>query len=228
MDTQNVRILEMLIRVRQFGASHADKFPANSRAAELLALVAAAISGMEAHATSQDSGNHATIERTTQKKVARAKLREILEAISRTARAMTLSTPGLADKFRMPRSNGEQGLLIAARSFAADAEPLKSEFIRRGLPASFIEDLDAGRAALEELVSSKVQKTGARVAARVAVSTAAGEGRDAVRELDAIVRNVLRADPAVMAEWESASHIEHSSHRAKAATPSTPSTPAKG
>jgi hypothetical protein len=228
MDNKNIRVLEMLIRVRQFGASHTDKFTTGSRGAELLALVAAAITGMEGHATSQDSGKRATKERTTMKKVALASLRANLEAISRTARAMALSTPGLADKFRLPHSNGEQASLIAARSFAVDAEPLKSEFIRRGMPASFIEDLNAGRDALEQLVNSKAQKTGARVAARVAVSEAAEDGRNAVRELDAIARNIFRDDPAALAEWESASHTERPTRRNNNETPPTQPAPANG
>jgi hypothetical protein len=229
MDNRNIRVLEMLIRVRQFGASHADEFPTGSRGAELFTLVNAAITNIEAHSTSQDSGRRASQERTTLKKIALAGLRENLEALSRTARAMALSTPGLADKFRMPRSNGEQASLTAARSFAADAEPLKAEFIRRGLPASFLEDLSAGRDALEELVNSKAQKTGARVAARVAVSEAADDGRNAVRELDAIVRNVFRNEPAALAEWESASHTgRSSSRRAKTETKAPQPTPSNG
>jgi hypothetical protein len=46
------------------------------------------------------------------------------------------------------------------------------------------------------------------VAATVAVSDAAERGHNAVRELDAIVRNIFRDDPAALAEWESASHVE--------------------
>lgn len=78
--------------------------------------------------------------------------------------------------------------------------------MRRGLAASFREDLDARIAALEEAISGKVDKTAARVSATVAVSGAADRGRVTVRELDAVVRNLFRDDPATLAEWERQPH----------------------
>ena len=142
------------------------------------------------------------------KRAAHKRLRAKLEAISRTARAMARTTPGLDDKFHMPQSMAEQEWLTVARTFAANAVPLKDEFVRRGLNADFIEDLDAGIEELQESIGVRAEKTGAHVAATVAVSESSESGRDAVRELDAIVRNVFRDDPAVLAEWESASHVE--------------------
>jgi hypothetical protein len=229
MKSIDIRLLEMLIRVRQFCVSHADALPANSRAAELSALIVAAINDMETQASMQDSGKRATKEKTSLKKVKLDALREDLLAISRTARAMAHTTPGLDDKFRMPRSKGEQACLIAARTFATDAEHLKTEFIRRGLAATFIEDLKTKREAVEESIDVKAQKASTQVSATVAVSKAAERGRDAMQELDAIVRNVFSDDPAVLAEWESASHLERASRHAKTDTPpaSTQPPPAK-
>ena len=214
MNNRDIRVLEMLIRVRRFGLTHSAAFPANSRGAELFSLVASIITEMETHATEQDSGKRAAKERTALKQAALKRLREKLEAISRTARAMARTTPGLNDKFRMPHNSSEQEWLAAARSFAANAVPLKDEFVRRGLNADFIEDLDAGVGELQESIGVKAEKTGARVAAGVAVSESSESGRDAVRELDAVVRNVFRDDPSVLAEWESASHVERAARRA--------------
>jgi hypothetical protein len=228
MNIKYVRVLEMLIRVRQFGAAHADVFPTGSRGAELFALVAASITNMETHATTQDSSKRGAKEQVAIKRAALDNLCGQLEAISRTARAMSLSTPGIADKFRMPRSKGEQAILTTARSFATDIAPHKAELIRRGLGASFDEDLGEAIAALEELADSKAQKVGVSVAATAAVSKAAEQGRNAVRELEAIVLNIFRDDPAALAEWDSASHTERASRRAGSATPSTPPAPAKG
>jgi len=222
MNNKDIRLLEMLIRVHQFGVARADSFPANSRGGELLALIVAVITEMEGHASAQESGKRAAKERTTQKKIARKRLHEHLETISRTARAMSLTTPGLADKFHMPKSFAEQACLAAARSFSADVEPLKAEFIRRGLPADFFETFNSHIDGLEELINSSAQKTGARVAATVAVSDAAERGHNAVRELDAVVRNVFRDDPAALAEWESASHVERPPRRAAEKPPTQP------
>jgi len=183
---------------------------------------------LEAHAAAQTSGKSASKEGSKLKAAARVALQDDLEAISRTARAMAITTPGLEDKFRLPRNIGDQALLAAARSFAQDAVPLKAEFIRRGLSASFLDDLNAGIAALEASIDHKAQKRGTHVAATAALDQTTEDGINVVRELDAIVRNIFRHDSAVLAEWTSASHTESVAHHAKAAQPHTQPTPPKG
>ena len=186
-------------------------------------------SSLQIHAAAaQDSGKRATKERTAQKKAAFATLREQLDALSRTVRAMARTLPGLAEKFRMPRSMAEQERLATARTFAEEAVPLKDELVRRGLPANFLEALNDTIDALQELISSKAEMIRARVAARLSATEDAGQGREAVREFGAIVRNIFRDDPAALAEWESASHTERSSRRAKDAAPHAQPAPAKG
>jgi hypothetical protein len=226
MKDSETRRLEMFIRVREFGTAHANAFPANSRAGEVFALLNTIITEMQGHAATQSAGTRATREVTTLKAVARATLREDMEAINRTARALALTTPGLDDKFRLPRNAGDQAWLAAARSFAADADPLKAEFIRRGLPQDFLDDLNSDITAFEESIGSREQKTGERVAATVAIDESIERGMNAVRELDAIVQNIFRNDPATLAHWTSASHTERAPrHPAAVQPPPTPPTP---
>jgi hypothetical protein len=222
MNDSGTHRLEMFIRVRQFGVAQADVFPANTRGSEVIAELSAVITELEGHAAKQSSGKRAGKEETAVKNAALSELQEDLEAISRTARALALSTPGLDDKFRLPRNVGLQGWLAAARSFAQDADPLKAEFIRRGLPADFLEDLQADIATLEASINSKAQKSGTQVAATVAIDDAIERGMNVVRELDAIVRNVFRDDPATLAHWTSASHTERASRQRAATTPAPP------
>lgn len=219
MKDSETRRLEMFIRVRQFGAAHATAFPANTRGGEVFATLNTVVDELEGHADAQSSGARSAKEGTAVKAVARAALREDMEAITRTARAMALSMPGLDDKFRLPRNLGDQAWLAAARSFATDAEPVKAEFIRRGLPTDFLDDLNAGIAAFEDSVDGSAQKTGARVAATTAIDTAIERGMNAVRELDAVVHNVFSNNPATLAEWTSASHTERAPRHAPPQTP---------
>jgi hypothetical protein len=226
MKDSETRRLEMFIRVRKFGAARADAFPANTRGGELLTILNTSITEMEGHAATQSSGTRASKEVTTLKAVARDALREDLEAISRTARALAFTTPGLDDKFRLPRNVGDQAWLAAARSFAADAVPLKAEFIRRGLPQGFLDDLNADITEFEESIGSREQKTGEHVAATAAIDGSIERGMNAVRELDAIVQNTFRNDPATLARWTSASHTERPPrHPAAVQPPPTPPTP---
>jgi hypothetical protein len=219
------RRFDMFIRARQYGETHAEAFPAGSRGNEVFAELNSVITELEGHATTQESGARAAKEGTAMKAVARAALREEMEAIARTAQVMAMTMLGLDDKFRLPRNLGDQAWLAAARAFARDAEPIKEEFIRRGLPADFIADLNADISAFEAAINNRAQKTGARVAAAVAIDGAIERGVNAVRELDAIVKNVFRNNPAALAGWASASHTERQARRASPETPPAETAP---
>jgi hypothetical protein len=227
MKDYGTRRFEMFIGVHEFGAAHAESFPADSRGGELFADLNSIITEMQNHAASQDSGKRATKEGTTLVAIARAELREELDAIYHTARSMAHAIPGVADKFHLPNHARDQELLTTARAFAADAAPLKAEFVRRGMPATFLEDLAGLIATFEQSIGGREQRTGARVAATAAIDGAIERGINAVRELDAIVRNIFRNDAGVLAEWTSASHTERAARGATTDTPPTPPAPAQ-
>lgn len=210
---------EMFLRVREYGAGHAAEFPPTSLAGELLARLNSVIEEMDTHTAAQASGQSGSMESSASKAAARDELRRDLEAISRTARAMARTTPGIEDKFRAPRSISDQALLVLARAFAADALSLKTEFTRRGLPDDFLDDLASDIEEFERAIDQKIQKREAQVAATAAIDDALERGVDAVRELDAIMRNKLADDPASLAAWRSASHTQ------RAPRPPTPASP---
>src|SRR5205085_1237031 len=100
----DTRGYEMLVRVRDFGTTtYKNLFLAKSLGAETLAEITSAAAEVEKHAASQVSGMGAARESASSKATARATLREALDAVSRTARVLALDTPGLDNKFRMPR-----------------------------------------------------------------------------------------------------------------------------
>ncbi len=152
-------------------------------------------------------------------------MREQLERTSRTARTMALTMPGLEDKFRLPRKPKDQELLTTARTFLADANPLKSEFVRRGLPANFLDELEEDINAFEISINQKIQGTEKHVTATAAIDDAIERGLNTVRELDAIIRNTFADDVATLAAWLSASRIERAPKRAKPSTKPAPPTP---
>jgi hypothetical protein len=217
------RRLEMFIRVREFGEAHAAQFPPTSFAGEQLSVLDAAINGLESHTQAQTSGRGAVRESVTSKSAARDEVMRDLEAISRTARSMAMTTPGLNDKFRIPHNQSNQTVLAVARAAGADALPLKAEFIRRGMPADFLEDLQADIEMMEQAIERKVQGAGSHVAATAAIDMEIERGMNAVRELDSVMYNTFRDDPVALAAWESASHVERPPKRA----PSEPTPPTK-
>jgi len=221
MNDLDTRRYEMLARVRDFGAAHADSFPTESLGGKMFAAIASAVKELDAHASLQASGKNAVREGSSSKAAARAALREELDAISRTARALAIDTPGLDDKFRMPRGQSDQALLHAARAFARDAVPLSQVFITHEMPAGFIDNLNEDIKDLEQAISSQATGIQSQVAATAALEAAMEKGLTALERLDAIIVNKLGDDTPAMAAWESARHVERAVSSKAAAAPAS-------
>ncbi len=229
MTDNESRTYQKFVRVRDFGHAHAPDFGANSLGAQTFAILSAIITEIDSHSANETSSRGDARQGTETRAQARAAVRDDLEAIARTARAMANEVPGIEEKFRVPRNNNDKELLNAARAFHADATPLKAQFIAHELPADFLEDLQADIDAMAEAISDQSSGVGNHVAARAAIDDAIDRGIEIVRKLDAIVRNKYANNPAVLAEWASASHTERAPRRAAAGGGTTPTpTPKSG
>ena len=224
MDDSERRRYGTFRRVREYGTTRNAEFPAATLAGRLFSNLNAVIEELDTLSATQASEHSATLESSAGKASARDELRSDLEPISRAARVMALTMPGFEDKFRMPRSVSDQALLATARAFAADALPLKAEFIQRGLPDTFLEDLAADIETFEQAINRKIQRHEARVAATAAIDDAVERGINLVRELDAIMRNKYAGDPSSLAAWISASHTERRPRRS-GSNPNPPTQP---
>jgi hypothetical protein len=207
------RTHEMFERVRDFGAANAAAFPDGSKGKELFDELDSVLAQLNDHAEAQVSTQGAAAGGSVSRKAARERLRDQLEAVARTARAMSFETPELAARFRLPRGNNDQSLLDTARSFRANATPLKAEFVSHEMPADFLEELAAAVADFESAVTEQNTSRVARSAATAAVEEATARGSALVRQLDAVVRNKLRDDAARLAAWEAASRTERAPRR---------------
>lgn len=227
MNKGEIRILEMLVRVRQYMLSRLAAFPTGSPGHDLYVVVDASVKNMERLAGEQAMHAHAVREKTAQKKVADAALRALLEAISRTARSMSRRSPGIEEKFRLPARRDGQTWLACARGFVTEAEPLAEDFVSRGMAPDFIDDLKARSLAVQQAIDARAQKEAEQVAATAGVGEAAERGLEAVRELGAIVLNIYAGNEAELAAWESAKHVERAPRRAEEEQPTPQPTPAQ-
>jgi hypothetical protein len=215
MNTVINRTYVMFVRVQDFATEHAASFPAGSLGGETVAELRQAIEELTEAATTQTSGLSSVQRATAERMAAREALRESMQAIARTARVMAIDMPGLENKFRLPRSGRDPALLQAARAFAADALPLKTEFLRHGMHEPFIEEFKEEIADLERAMGQQNTGRGAHVSATASVESAAERGMNAVRRLDAIVRNLFRDDDPTLAAWTSARHVESATRKRK-------------
>lgn len=218
---------EMFIRVREFGQKNAALFPASSFAGEQLAVLSDIIDELEAHASAQTTGMIEARSGSSSRAAARDELTRTLQAINRTVRPLARVTPGLLDKFRIPYSQSDQGLLAFARSvLVAAAPPLAAELIKRGLSANFLAELQEDIDQLDEAITGQAQSRETHVEATAAIDDLIERGMNAVSELDPLMRNTFVNDPAKLAAWMSASHIERSPRQPRPPAPgATPPAP---
>lgn len=215
MDMNDTRRLEMLMRVRNFGFAHSDSFPTTSMGSAQFVIINTIIEELAQKGASQASNSGSARQGTGSRAAARTALREDLKSLTRTARVMSLDMPGLESKFRMPRSGSDQALLNTARALAADAVPLKSQFIQYELEPEFLDALQNHIDVFEHAINSQNASRDAQVAATASIDAAIERGLTAVQRLDAIVRNKFRADAAALAAWESARHVERAGRATK-------------
>jgi hypothetical protein len=208
MNDNDTRRYEMFLRARQLGTDEAASIASFTFVKDLFSSLSEVVTELESHANLQASGLSTARQSTQSKTAARDELERDLNAISRTARSISNSVPGLEQKFRWSRELKDQELLTTARVFAADALPLKAEFTKRGLPTSFLDDLLEDIAAFEQALTQREQGKETHVNASATIDDLIERGTKTVRELDPLMRNIFENSPGKLAAWLSASHVE--------------------
>src|SRR5262245_49580299 len=206
MTSHEIRQYQMLARVRDFGATHRDLFPARSVAGKLFAAVTAAADALQHHDAQELAGRGGQQEGAASKAAARAALRRQVRAVAQTAAAA--ETPGLGGKFRASLACSDERLLSQARTFLEEAKPFVETFVAHELPPTFLRQLQTAIDALERAKSERASGRAQRVAARARIEATMEAALGAVRRLNAIVPNRLD-DPAAVALWNGARKIEY-------------------
>lgn len=208
MDDRDLRNYEMVLRVNNYGTENAADFPAKTLGGQLFNRISTSVTNLSEHIASRSSSKSSAMAGTSSKSSAREDLLTDMEMMRRTARAMAQTMPGMGEKFRIPRNLTNQGLLGTARAFLADATPLKSEFLRFAMPPDFLDDLAAHIDDFENALNAQQTGRGQQVLSHAAFDDELDNAISAVRQLDPIVRNTYHDNPAKLAEWESARHVE--------------------
>ena len=129
MDTIEVLSYEMLVRVRDFGASRTTEFPAGGRSGQLFAEVAAVVAELSHQAIVQATSAGGARVSSAAKARLRTSLRQDLRAYCQTARVITADDPDMKKKFQITKGNGDQHLIHSARAFLENDARVR---LRRG------------------------------------------------------------------------------------------------
>jgi len=147
-----------------------------------------------------------------------------LQNITRTAAAIDQTQPGFADAFRPPAQFNPSALLTTADKFiqTLTAQPaLVAKFTAHEMPANFVSALQADRAAYSADTTQRETKRESGVGNTATIGQLIAQGMQIVTTLDAIMHNKYASQPAKLAAWLTAVHIERDAQRATtpAATP---------
>ena len=214
MTTMYMKAFEMFKRVRDYGASRTADFPPDGLGGQLFALLASVIAKLAEQAMLQTASTGGALVGSANKATLRVRLRQSLRFYNRTGRAIVAGNPALKKKFRMPES-GDERLLSAARAFLELAQPLAAEFIKREVPADFLEKLKSDIDAFEGAMTERNQHRDSRVKARAAMKSLVTSGLQVVSDIDVVVRNKFVNDEPNLSAWETACHVERTSGRSK-------------
>jgi len=128
-------------------------------------------------------------------------------------------------QFFMPRERSDRATADVARIFAANAEPLKKEFIANHMPEDFIERLRAGIEDIEHSIEQQAASKGARKIATAAIAQDRARASALLERLDPIMDNLLRDNPPMKEAWGAARRVEKGA-TAKKPAETPPVTPA--
>lgn len=222
MNDQQRRRQERGTRVRDFAAANSAAF-ANGKAAQTSTRIAQLVTQTETLGAAHETNARTVRAGVSGKREARDALRNLLRAIARTARAISLDDPALKDTFRLPANNPSNQLLLdTARSFHTEAAARKDQFIEYGMSANFLADLQTKIDDFERHANEQHTGTSARAATRAGIGAALDELDDEIARFDTIVRNKFAADPAMLAAWETARRLERAPQKRKATQPVAP------
>jgi len=209
MEHQVTSLTAAFKTVDAFGIANAADFLAASLGGQQFALIHTAVTGIAGLGAAQVSGASSAHAEVMSKVAGRFHLHDDLLGITTAAHSLALlGTAGLDGKFLMPRSGGDQALLNSARAFQTDAAAFSAQLISLGLPATFLTQLGTDITAFEASITAKGAGVGAQAGATGGLESTAHQAAIALHVLKTIVPNIYKNNPAKLAEWATASHVE--------------------
>ena len=214
MEKSHQQAREMFLRLKDFARNHPE-IPAETIWPGCVTQINTVISDLDGHVAAEAVHDGAKLQDTELRSAAHDALRELMLATVRTARAIALDHPGFNARFRMPQNEGDEDLINAASGMATAAgEPdTLALFVSHGMPADLADEFHEHIAALQTKITDQSGSLGERKSAGALIETSVEKGMKARRKMDAFARNFYRDNPAVLAEWDTASHIARGPRR---------------
>lgn len=146
----------------------------------------------------------------TRSKVARAnEITADLRLVARTAKVIEKKNKNFRNTFTVPRSGlTYQEIIEKATAFISDAPAGQALFDKYALKAQFFAELQADVEEFRLIAQDQADAHRTGVGATADIETILADTLDTREELKTAIENHYRNDPAKLAEWLTASHIE--------------------
>jgi hypothetical protein len=216
MNDKNRRRYERVVRSADYFDANPDIFPAGSKGAQALTRFRAAILDVENLNASLETGASTSKQGTLSRADARNRLKQIVNAITRTSQTIALDDPSFKGQFDSLRSSGnDQELLAVARSYATKAPPVKAKFIEYDMPTDFLDTLTTAIADLDTAINQQNEGATTSKSARASIDDALTRAEQELERCDTALRNKV-TDAGALAAWESARRLERAPQKQKA------------
>jgi hypothetical protein len=226
MNKLDQRLQAAFQRVNEFGIAHVADFTPDGPAAKAFAFIATLVPKGGTDAGIQMAGLGEAKAGTASRAAVRVALHNELASITSTAHSIALTNPGFDAKFQLPRSGSDQALLASAVAFVAEGTPLLATFVAHEMPA---DTFTVTQSLIDQFKATGVDQDAGKAKQVGATATMADnrhKGELMLETLAGIVPNKYKNNPAVLAEWHTASHVERPSHHAnKTPAPATTTKP---
>ena len=166
------------------------------------------VTRLSGHSVDQAGGGRLSRAERQREKVLQRSVRALLNPISTIAKAELAQSPGIENALKMPKPGiGTTALIAEARAMREAVSQYSATFVDNGMPANFLEELDAAIEELRSAVIGKARNVGTKAGARAGIAQEVKRGRSAIQKLDAIVRTAFRGQKDVLAKWRVAKRV---------------------
>jgi hypothetical protein len=199
--------IERLHRVQEFLAVHPP--PESPGYVGQKKILDEVVLGLKEHSIDQAVGRRLTRGEVATQRALRRSLREHhLTPIAQIARVSLADAPGIEKALRLPGFNITPVKLLAeASAMRTAAARNEARFVEAGMPADFLQQLDAAVETISQSMLGKARSLGRQVGGRAGIEKEIKRGRQALAGLDAIVRRAFRDQSDVLEKWRSAKRL---------------------
>ncbi len=163
------------------------------------------IDKLSAHAADQTTTKRAAAAEAAKERVLRNALKlNHMRPIATVAGAQLRQVPDFAALKMPPKNATSRTLITYAAAMKTAASEYAGAFVGAGLPADFIDELQAAADALSNSLTSRTSNGAAQRGATVGLDAEATRGRQAVKVLDSLVEPLIQGNLALLGQWTAA------------------------